>query len=95
MSKCVFGPSISFGHRHSARVCTQCGAIGVFLDGELCATFNEDGDELQKLTCKGSMLEAAFALEVLQPDTLQVSREGLLAFQIVERGERLTKMSPG
>ncbi len=95
MSKCILGPATDFGRRHSAQVCSRCGAISVFLDGKLCAGFNEDSDELQGLTCAGSTREAPLTLKELRPDTLQVSREGTLAFQIVERGEALEKMSPG
>ncbi len=78
MSKCVLGPATGFGRRHSAQVCSRCGAISVFLDGKLCAAFSEDGDELQVLTCRGRRQEAPFRLKFdrakavrLNPDRLQ------------------------
>jgi hypothetical protein len=95
MSNCILGPASHFGRRHSARICTGCGSISVFFDGKACAGFSEEGDELRVLTCSGSMLEEPFTIKPLQPDTLQVSREGSIVFQIVERGEELKKMSPG
>jgi hypothetical protein len=55
MSNCILGAASGFGSRHSARVCSRCGAISVFLNGKRCAAFNEDGDELPVLTCTGFM----------------------------------------
>lgn len=47
MSKCILGPSTAFGLRHSARVCSTCGAISIFFDRKHCAMFNEDSDEVR------------------------------------------------
>ena len=94
MWNCILGSATKFGGHHSAQVCSRCGAVNVFLDAKLCAAFNEDGDELQVLTCAGSMRNSPFTISLNAPDTLQVCRGGTPVFQIVERGEALEKMSP-
>jgi len=95
MSNCVLGPTVEFGSHHSARICTRCGSVSVFLDETLCARFDEQGEELQTLNCAGFAGEALFILSPAPPDTLQISRDGRQIFQIIERGERLEKLTPG
>jgi hypothetical protein len=95
MSNCIFGPTAEFGRRHSARVCSRCGAMSVFLDETLRARFDEDGEKLRTLICEGYTREAPFILNSMPPNVLQLSCDGKLMFQVVERGETLEKMPPG